>query len=210
MKRKIVLFALFSVFCRTVFSQNGQNLSESERSVFVQKMIEQAQTISTLQCTFVQEKTSTLVVEKAVSKGILLYQSPSMLRWEYTSPVPSALILNGKDAVLLDKDGKRQNNANVLKQLGGIIISMINGESLRQNKQFSTEVFETERDFVAVLTPVQKRLQAYYKSIDLKLDKTTLLASEIVMHEKSGDKTVILLNDKTVNEKIDTNKFTVK
>jgi len=173
-------------------------------------MVEQAAKMKTLQCSFVQEKTSTLVAEKSVSKGLLLYQSPSMLRWEYTDPTPSALILNGKNAVLLDKNGKPQGNANVLKQLGNIIISMINGDGLRQNKQFSTEVFDCEQDYLVILTPVQKRLKEFYQSIELKLNKETLLASEIVMNEKSGDKTVIYLNDKVLNKEIDNIKFAVK
>jgi outer membrane lipoprotein-sorting protein len=210
MKKGIGLFILFSVFCNTVFSQNVHCLNDSEKAIFEQKMLEQATKISTLQCSFVQEKFSTLITEKAVSKGILLYLSPSMLRWEYTMPTPSVLILNGKDAVLLDKDGKRQGNGHVLKQLGNMIISIINGESLRQSKQFSTKVFENEKDFVVVLTPIQKRLKEYYQSIELKLEKNTFLASEIAMREKSGDKTVIILNNKKINEEIDTDKFTVK
>jgi outer membrane lipoprotein-sorting protein len=210
MKKKIVLLILFSVVCETVFSQAGRNLIESEKAVFEQKMLEQSKKINTLQCRFVQEKTSTLVTEKAVAKGILLYRSPSILRWEYTEPAPSMLILNEKNAVFLDQNGKRQGNANVLKQLGGIIVAMINGEGLRQNKQFSTEVFECDRNFIVILTPVQKRLKEFYKSIELKLDKNTFLASEIMLNEKTGDKTVIFLNDTELNKEIDTNKFTVK
>ncbi|MDR1553769.1 MAG: outer membrane lipoprotein carrier protein LolA [Prevotellaceae bacterium] len=185
-------------------------MNEKEKAVFEQKMQVRSKNINTLQCRFVQEKTSTLVLAKAVAKGILLYQSPSMLRWEYTEPVHSILILNGKNAVLLNKDGNQQGNSHVLKQLGGIIISMINGESLRQNKQFATEVFESEKDFRVVLTPIQKRLKEFYKSIELKLDKNTFLAYEIVLEEKSGDKTIIFLNDKEINNEIDINKFAVK
>jgi outer membrane lipoprotein-sorting protein len=210
MKKKIVLFILFAVIYETGFSQNGQSLNESEKTVFEQKMIEQSKKINTLQCDFVQEKTSTLVAEKAVAKGILRYQSPMMLRWEYTEPAPSILILNRKNAVLFDKNGKRQGNTNALKQLGNIIISMINGDGLRQNKQFSTAVFESEKDFIVVLTPIQKRLKDYYKSIELKLDRSTFLASEIIMNEKSGDKIVIILNNTELNEEIDINKFAIK
>jgi outer membrane lipoprotein-sorting protein len=206
----IILFCIFSVFCKTAFSQDNRNLNEIEKTAFGQKMQEQSKKIKTLQCSFVQEKTSTLVKEKAVAKGILLYQSSSMLRWEYTYPTPSTLILNRKNAVLLDANGKQQGNVNLLKQLGNIIISMINGESLRQNKQFSTEVFEGENDFTVILTPLQKRLKEYYKTIELKLDKNAFLASEVVMNEKSGDRTVIFFNDKELNIEIDPNKFIVK
>ena len=174
------------------------------------KIIAKSKEIKTLQCNFVQTKSSTLVAGMSLAKGVLLYLSPSAMRWEYTEPTPSTLILNGNDAVLLDKNGKRQGNTAVLKQLGGIIISMINGEGLRQSKLFATEVFDNEVAYAVILTPVQKRLKAYYKSIELKLNKDSLLASEIVLLEKSGDKSVIQLSDIEMNKKIDAAKFAVK
>ncbi|MDR0872800.1 MAG: outer membrane lipoprotein carrier protein LolA [Prevotellaceae bacterium] len=207
MKKIICITFLLSVFCGSVFSQ--KKLSESEKAAFEQKMMEQSKKIKTLQCDFVQEKTSALVAEKAVAKGILLYQSPSMLRWEYTAPTPSILILNGNNAALFNKDGNRVGNDKMIKQLGGLIISIINGDGIKNSKQFSTEVFETDSQFRVVLTPVQKRLKEFYQSIELKIDKNTFLASEIVMNEKSGDKTVIYLNNKKLNEKIDINRFAI-
>ncbi|MDR2510880.1 MAG: outer membrane lipoprotein carrier protein LolA [Bacteroidales bacterium] len=210
MKKIICITILFSIFCGNVFSQNGRKLTESEKQAFEQKMVEQSQKIKTLQCDFVQEKTSALVSEKAVAKGILLYQSPSMLRWEYTAPTPSTLILNGNNAALLNKDGKRVGNDKMIKQLGGLIISVINGDGIKNSKQFSTEVFETDSQFRVVLSPVQKRLKEFYQSIELKIDKNTFLASEIILNEKSGDKTVIYLNNRKLNEKIDKEKFEIK
>jgi outer membrane lipoprotein-sorting protein len=210
MRKIFLITSLFLVCCGSAVSQNGRVLSATEKAAFEQKMVEQSKKIQTLQCHFVQEKTSTLVVDKSVAKGILLYQSPSALRWEYTEPTASTLILNGKNAELLDKSGKKQGNAAVLKQLGGIIISMINGEGLRQNKQFSTKVFEDEKDFIVILTPVQKRIKEFYKSIELKINKNSYLASYITMNEKSDDKTVIALNGIKLNETIDNDKFAVK
>jgi len=196
--------------CGTVFSQDGRKLSESEKLAFEQKMVDRLKKIETLQCNFVQEKTSSLVTEKAVSKGILMYQYPSMLRWEYLHPTPSTLILNANNAVLLNKDGKKTGNGRMIKQLGGLIIGLINGDGIKDSKKFTTEVFETDSQIWIVFTPVQKQLQEYFKSIELKIDKNTLLSPEIVMNEKSGDKTVIYMDDKILNKEIPQSKFTVK
>ena len=195
--------------CGSVFSQNGRKLSENEKLEFQQKMIDRLKKIETLQCDFVQEKISVLVAEKAVSKGILMYQYPLMLRWEYVSPTPSTLILNANNAVLLNKDGKKTGNGRILKQLGGLIIGLINGDGIKDSKKFSTEVFETDSQFNIVFTPVQKQLQEYFKSIELKIDKSALLSPEIVMNEKSGDKTVIYMDNKILNKEIPQSKFTV-
>ena len=169
MKKAVLITVLLSVFCGNVFSQTGKKLSKSEKEDFELKIIAKSKEIKTLQCNFVQTKSSTLVAGMSLAKGVLLYLSPSAMRWEYTEPTPSTLILNGNDAVLLDKNGKRQGNTAVLKQLGGIIISMINGEGLRQSKLFATEVFDNEVAYAVILTPVQKRLKAYYKSIARKI-----------------------------------------
>jgi outer membrane lipoprotein-sorting protein len=133
-----------------------------------------------------------------------------MLHWEYVNPTPSTLILNATNAALLNKDGKKTGNAKMIKQLGGLIISLINGDGIKNSKQFSTEVFETDTQFSIVFTPVQKRLQEYFKSIELKIDKNTLLSPEMVMNEKSGDKTVIYLNNKVLNKEIPQSKFAVE
>ena len=107
MRKIICLTVLLLVICGNMFSQTGRKLSESERPAFEQKMIDRLKEIKTLQCDFVQEKTSALVKEKAVSKGIMQFQYPSMLRWEYSNPTPSTLILNANSAVMLNKDGKK-------------------------------------------------------------------------------------------------------
>ena len=211
MKKVIFTIILFSIFCGTISPQNSRKLSENEKQVFEQKMIEQSQKIKTLQCAFVQEKTSSLVSEKAVVKGILLYQSPSMLRWEYTEPTPSTLILNGNDAVLLDKNGKKAGNEKMLKQLGSIIISMINGNGIAQNKQFSSECYELDpAQILVVLTPVQKRLKDFYNKIEISIDLKTMLANNISLDEKTGDKMVISLTNRVLNSEIPQEKFAIE
>jgi len=208
--RMIYITMLLLATCGNIFSQTGRKLNESEKSTFEQKMVDRLREIKTLQCDFVQEKTSALVTEKAVSNGILLYQYPLKLRWEYLNPTPSTLILNANNAVLLNKDGKRTGNNKMIKQLGGLIIGLINGDGIKNSKQFSTEVFETNGQFCIVFTPVQKRLQEYFKSVEMKIDKNTLLSPEIGLNEKSGDKTVIYMNNKILNKEIQQSKFAIE
>ena len=210
MKKTIFITILFSVICGNIFSQNGRKLTENERQVFEQKMIEHSQKIKTLQCVFVQEKTSSLVSEKAVAKGLMMYQSPAMLRWEYTEPTPSTLILNGNDAALLDKNGKKIGNDKMSKQLGNIIISMVNGSGIAQSKQFSAEFYDNNTEMLVILTPIQKRLKDIYNKIEIKIDLKTMLANEIMLGEKSGDKMVIYLKNKVLNSEIPKSKFAIK
>lgn len=191
-----------------IFSQVGVKLSESDRLSFEQKIIEQSQKIESLQCDFIQEKTSSLILEKSATQGVMLYQAPSKLRWEYTKPTPSTLIINGNSAVLLDKNGQKSGDEKILKQLGSIIISMINGSGITQNKQFSTDYYEFDNSLIlVVLTPIQKRLKDFYEKIEMKIDPKTKLANEIVLFEKTGDTMSIILTNKILNTEISQNKF---
>lgn len=212
MRKTICITILFSVISGNIFSQNGRKLNENEKQVFEQKMTEQLQNIKTLQCDFVQEKTSLLVIEKAVANGIMMYQSSSMLRWEYTQPTPSTLILSGNNAVLLDKNGERIGNESMLRQLGGIIISMINGNGIaQQNRQFSSEIYELNNaQMLVVLTPVQRRLRDFFNKIEMTIDLKTMLADNITLEEKLGDKMVIFLTNKVLNSEIPQSKFAIR
>jgi len=199
------------VFCGYNFSQNGRKLTDNEKLIFEQKLTEQSQKIETLQCEFVQEKTSVLLSEKSVVEGVLMYKSPSMLRWEYTKPTPSTLILNANNAILLDKNGQKAGDERMLKQLGSIIISMINGSGIMQNRQFLTDFYEIDNSLIlVVLTPVQKRLKDFYDKIELIIDNKTMFANEIILFEKSGDKMSIILTNKVLNAEIQQNKFDIQ
>ena len=211
MKKLIFMAILFLAFSGSVFPQNGRNLSESERKKFEQEMIDRSREIKTLQCAFVQEKTSALFSEKAVSRGNLYYQSPNALRWEYTAPGISTLILNGNNAVLLGENDEISGNERVLRELGGIIISLINGNGIAQNRQFTTAFYAMENDQMRViLTPVQRRLKDFFNTIEMNIDVKTMLADEIVLNEKSGDKTTISLTNKELNKEISSSMFTIK
>ena len=210
---KIMVLLLISLISTIeVVAQNGRRLHGNEEQSFKQKMIEYSQNIETLQAIFVQERTSDLIVETAISTGVLMFQSPSMLRWEYVEPLPSTLILNGSNAILLDRNNQRiTGNERMLAQLGGVIVSMINGSGIAQNRQFSSVVYELDNQkMLVVLTPTQRQLRNVYNRIELKIDQNTMLASQIILNERSGDRTVILLDNKILNSEIPTSKFAIR
>jgi outer membrane lipoprotein-sorting protein len=203
----ITLF--LSALCTNLFAQSGKKLNANEKAAFEQKMTAHLKGIKTLQCSFVQEKTSLVVAGKSVSSGIMLYRSPNMLRWEYTKPTISTLIVNNGNTALFNKDGKQIGNNAMVKQLGNIIIGLISGAGIQNNKQFTTEIFETDTQFRLVLTPVPKRLQEYCKSIEMIVDKRTLLSHTIVMNETSGDTMSIYMNTIVLNKEIAQSKFAI-
>ena len=52
-----------------------------------------AETVKSIRADFIQEKHMKILTRPFVSKGILLYRVPGGLRWEYTEPVKSVLLM---------------------------------------------------------------------------------------------------------------------
>ena len=177
-----------------------------------QKITSASQKITSLQCNFVQEKTSVLLTEKAISKGLLFYKKPNLLRWEYTSPTKLVLVLNAENVYLKNEQGTTSNSNKLFKQLGGLIISTINGDALADNENFRAEYYFStkEKGFLWIkLIPVSKRIKDMYLSVWIKMDTVKYLASEIIMEEKSGDKTTIILTEHKLNTEISSKQFSV-
>jgi len=185
-------------------------LTGTARTEIEKKIVDNAKKITSLQCKFEQEKTSVLLTEKAISKGVLTYKSPASLRWEYTEPSKYVMIFTDGNAYLKDENGTVVNTNKMLKQLGNFIVSAINGKSLTDNGNFQIEYYENERNKQIIwvkLVPIPKRLKEMYSAIQIKISTTDYLAFEIVMEEKSGDSMKIILLDKKINDDIPNSLF---
>ncbi|MDR2410947.1 MAG: outer membrane lipoprotein carrier protein LolA [Bacteroidales bacterium] len=192
--------------------QNYTLLTGTAKNNIETKIKTASQNISSMQCKFVQKKTSTLFSEQAVSKGILFYKSPDFLRWQYTEPNPLVLIFRENNAFIQNEKGTFINSNKMLKQLGNLIISNINGKGLTDNGNFKIDYYANENDKSILwikLTPVAKRLKEMYTSIQIKIATVDYLAMEIIMEEISGDKTTITFSDKKINIIISDNQFSI-
>ncbi len=211
---KALLLILMGVSCVCFPQPKDYKLLTGDAKADIEKKIVTAsRKISSLQCKFEQEKSSVLLVEKAVAKGILLYKAPGSLRWEYTEPNKYTLIFHEENAYIKDEKGTIVNSNKMLKQLGDFIVSTINGNSLVENGNFKIDYYENEKNKNIIwvrLTPIPKKLKEMYSSIQIKISVSDYLASEIIMEEKSGDKTSITLFDKKINTDIPANRFSVQ
>ena len=202
----------------TLISLNGLSqpkdfklLTGTEKTNIEKKIITVAKTITSFQCKFEQEKTSNMLVEKSVSRGNLFYKSPDCLRWEYTAPHKYILIFNKKNVYIEDKEGAVTANK-MLKQLGNFIISTINGSSLIENRNFKIDYYENQKNqniILVKLTPIHKGLKEIYTSIHVNIYMLDCLAYEIILEEKSGDKTKITLLERKLNESLPADLFLI-
>ncbi len=64
-----------------------------------------AATVTTIETDFVQTKALKILTKPLVSKGVMAYRRPNDLRWEYTSPLQTLLVVRRGNAQRLLKHG---------------------------------------------------------------------------------------------------------
>lgn len=214
--RKILCYIGLLLCCVPAFSQQKEiylqgKLTGLNHEDIILEISTAAKKTKTLYCDFVQEKTSSLVAETAISKGKMYFKSPHSLRWEYVSPQASALIVNNNDVALKTANGTNADvNTRMLKELANIIISSIDGSGLNDSKNFSADLSVSDLHYMVELTPVNKRIAAVYSSIVLIIQRETYLADSIILIEKNGDKMKISFSNHKLNQPLDNKLFNVE
>ena len=116
--KKVQIHKIFviAVFLLTVYMCIGWADSWEELS-------SAAGTVTSVKAEFVQEKHMKILARPLVSEGILLFQGPDSLRWEYTQPIQSILLLhNGKTRRFVQKDGNLIEDASASLQSMQVVV----------------------------------------------------------------------------------------
>ena len=190
-------FILSIVSCLLSVVLNAQGLSEQK---IIQKMASSAEAIKTVKCSFTQKKQSKMLKGEQVSEGKMFCQQPDKLRWEYTSPRPSTLVLDGTKAQLLKGDGQGTRNKFV-GEMARLIMNSVAGKFLTDNKTFLVSAKEMPTEYVATLTPQKKDMKRLYEKLILHYNIKQETVTEIELYEKNGDRTLIELHDISINGK---------
>lgn len=179
MKRRLfsVIYFLLSI------AMSAQTLSEQE---MIQKMAAAAKEIKSVQCDFTQTRYMKLLKREQVSQGRMSCQPPGKLRWEYTSPRASTIVLGDETAVHQNK---------LAGEMARMMMKLVAGQSLTDSKNFRVSAEEKPTEYVATLVPLRKDLKRLYTSLVLHFDIRQYTVTRVEMFEKNGDRTVIELQN---------------
>ena len=205
MKRIIYIILM----CLTPVLAMAQN--EGEQKI-IQKISKAAQSMTSMQCDFVQTKHMKLLKDNMVSYGKMYYQQSSKLRWEYTSPYTYTFILN--DSKVLLKKGNRNdvidvNQNKMFKEIARMMMNSVVGKCLTDKKDFKISVAETSEQYVATLLPQKKDMKQMFSKVILYVNKRQLSIAKVEMQEKKGDNTVIELKNIQLNKNINASVFAI-
>jgi outer membrane lipoprotein-sorting protein len=184
----------------------------ADAAAFRQQFAKASQATQSIQCDFVQEKNLSMLSDKIVSKGKFWFRKENKVRMEYMQPSYYLLVMNGKD--IKTKDGQKENRVStkgnkLFEQINKITVDCVQGNVVN-NTDFNTRIMENGQFYLLEMTPVNKSLAQYFKSIHLLVDKKDYSVSKIQMYEAGGDDTSISFLHKQLNVNIPDAVFAVK
>ena len=190
-------YILFTIYCLLFTVLAAQGLSEQK---IIEKMASAAEKIKTVECNFTQTKQSKMLSKPQMSEGKMFCQQPDKLRWEYTSPRASTLVLEGTEARLL-KGNEQEARNKFIGEMARMIMNCVAGKNLTDNKTFQVSAKEMPTEYVATLVPQRKDMKRLYTKLVLHYNLKQETVTEIELHEKNGDQTLIELHDISINGK---------
>ena len=190
-------YLLFTVYCLLFTALVAQGLSEQK---ILQKMTVAAENIKTVQCNFTQTKRMKMLSKEQVSQGKMFCQQPDKLRWEYTCPRSSTLILDGTSVRLLKGDSDNGSRNKFMGEMARLIMNSVAGKCLTDSKAFQVSAKELPTEYLATLLPLKKEMKRLYTKLVLHFDTKQSTVTKVELHEKNGDQTIIDLHDIQINK----------
>lgn len=184
-------------------------MSESEIISFKQKVTAESQKTKTIKTDFIQYKHMDFLSDDVKTSGKMFFQSPNLVRWEYTDPYQYSVVFK-QEELLINDGGKKSSvdmgNSKLFKKLNGLIVSSVKGDMFN-NPDFEVEFLKSPTHHKAVFTSKDKKLKEFIASFEL-LFSTEGEVLEVKMIEPSQDYTRIEFKNRTLNQPIDASIFT--
>ena len=206
--KRILLSVLFVAL--GLFASAQTQLSEAQSNEIIVSLTETAASMQTMQCRFVQSKTMAILAEPSVSEGRMYFASPDRLRWEYISPYPFALVVNGERIVKVT-DGKAEvlegNSGRMYQGIVSMIMGSASGKNLFDTSTFDVILYDDNPFWKAEMTPKRRDMKRMFSQLVFHFDKKTQVIDHVEFIGSSGDVTLIRFEEMKVNEGIDEQTF---
>ena len=145
-----------------------------------------------------------ILARPLVSEGVLLFQGPESLRWEYKHPVQSILLLhNGKTKRFVQKNGSFVEDASVNLQPMQVVVQEItqwlNGR-FDDNPAFTARL---EPGRKIVMAPREESFARLIQRIEILLSDRPAAIKSVMIFESEDSFTRLDFKDVILNQKLD-------
>ena len=206
--KKVLLLIVLAVMGVSIYAQT--QLSDTQSHEVMNKLSQTAASMQTMQCRFVQEKTSSMLAEPSVSEGLMYFVAPDRLRWEYTTPYPFAIVVNG-ERIMKVTDGKAEvlegNSSRMYQGMVGLIMGSASGKKLFDTSTFDVVLYDDDVFWKAEMTPKRRDMRRMFSQLVFRFDKNTNGIDCVEFVGSNGDVTSIRFEEMKLNEIINEDKF---
>jgi outer membrane lipoprotein-sorting protein len=180
---------------------------------FKSKLAKMAGSTSTISCDFIQEKYLVVLSQRIISKGRFWFKKENNIRWEYITPYKYLIIISNNQ--LYTGDAKSQNTYDLksnkmLQEMNGFISGCIQGDILKNDKDYSIGYFENSKIYYVKLIPHAEKMRQMLSEVQIWFDRNDLTVSGLKMVESGEDYTKIDFVNKKLNIDIPLEKFSFK
>jgi outer membrane lipoprotein-sorting protein len=197
--KKILLFACIFFAGSLCFARDG---AKTDLPAF--------SAVRTIESRFTMSKYVSIADKPLQSSGKFYFQRPDKLYWEYEKPYSYGFLISGKktfswrqkDGVKESKDISSQAAA---KEMAGQLYTFVSMDMEAVSKIYDIEYF----DEGIILLPKNRSKKQMISDIKIYFAKDIAAVREVVISERSGDKTVISFSETKIDEPLPQNAFSV-
>lgn len=204
MRRVILLSMSLLLSCWTLAQADTQEVLEQLKTTMGN--------VQSLKCRFVQRKTLAMLNDTLESHGILLFQSPDRLRWEYTSPVKAGFVVAGKEGRRWNAITGKDESFHVADDVEMRILTeqvlkwtCFDLEALRE--QYGITIADQE-PIKLVLVPKSSTVRRLLSELRVTLSPAKSDVAKLEFIEVDGDVTTYTFLDTIINSDIDASLLT--
>lgn len=191
MKKTVTILAAILLCLAGTLPVQGQQGGDDAR---IEAIIRACGDMKSMKCEFTQTKRVPLMEGDQISKGNMLYFSPSRLKWAYTEPFAYSFRADG-ETLTVDSDGSHSEiggeGSRMFQGIAGVMMGCMSGQCLKDNRMFKVSMSDADGLWIATMVPVRRDMKKMFQQIVLSFSSETGLLEKIDMTETGGGNTVI-------------------
>jgi outer membrane lipoprotein carrier protein len=206
MTRRAVV-ALSTLVCSYALAQEPipPGMKGADRlAALVQRVSQVQASTATLTAKFELRRTSHLLAAPSVSQGRFYYRGPDSVRWEYEMPRPMTVVISGGVAITYRPAERRAERVEVGRAQRRVFRFMSASEPLEKLKQYFSFTFRDpgpSGNYTLELKPTSHQIKKRLRSVELEIQRQTLIPVRVAYTEADGDRTEYVFSDIEVNAK---------
>jgi len=202
---KPVFAPLVFLVSEVAFGQFTGLSGKAKVDAFLQEMAKAQEAVRTLSADFRQVKVSRLLQEPSRASGTFFFAAPDQVRWDYKEPRPMVVLMTSKAMVTyrpLERQAERLELGRHQKKIFSFLSATQPLASLSRHFSFALRDAGEGRHFNLLLTPVTHAIKNRLSSVELVVDRETLLPVKVTYSEADGDLTTYEFSNIAVNRSL--------